>query len=265
MIGCVYYVILTSDTTTQVKIGMSRNINSKRSSAHGQSSEIIREVSCGNPISVEKQLIKIFKKKFVKVKGNEFFKGDHDKMLECFDKCIETYATEAIEYNIDVTYLTKKIVQWFDQQLSQGIIPSIDDTHSFIRPDIESMISPQMMNCIDYLQSISDIAKMNEFIVHHEKLIEYGVCLASSGSNDIKKQLHPLGLSENEDYQLTKFRQPVKQGGFSIKHVYMLTPLAFKDILLKSKIKVYRSYQLFEQHLNQIYALKLRSYYQTRG
>ena len=266
MIGCVYYVILSLEPTTQVKIGMSNNVNIKRSSAYGESSEVIREVPCGNPKFVETQLIKLFNKKFVKVKGKEYFEGDHDTMIECFDKCINTYSTEATEYNLDIGYLIQKTSQWLDEKLSQDIVPSINDTHSYIRPDIESMISTQMMNCIDYLQSISDITKMNELIVHHDKLVEYEICLASSGSNDIKKRLKALDLIENKDYRITRVRQPllkgVRGGATSGKNVYMLTPIAFKRILSRSNIPVYQSYPLFEQYLNQIYSSRIYSYSQ---
>lgn len=98
-----------------------------------------------------------------------------------------------------------------DEQLSQDIVLSIDDTHSFIRPNIESMIFPQMMNCIDYLQTISDIAKINDFIVAHDKLFEYGIT-KSNQSNHIKERLDASSMSKNEDYLLHRFREQKKPG-----------------------------------------------------
>jgi len=40
-----------------------------------------------------------------------------------------------------------------------------------------------------------------EFIVHHEKLIEYGI-VTSKQSNHIREKLNNLGLIEDEEYSL---------------------------------------------------------------
>ena len=58
-----------------------------------------------------------------------------------------------------------------------------------------------------------------EFVVHHEKLIEYGI-VTSNRSSTIKEKLNALELVENEDYHLQDILQPVPQGGYSTKKVY---------------------------------------------
>jgi hypothetical protein len=88
-----------------------------------------------------------------------------------------------------------------------------------------------------------------EFVVHHEKLIEYGV-MTSKQSSDVRVKLNALAtkwpppkaveLVEDIDYRLPDVRQPVPQGrsadsafgegGYSTKKVYMLTPEAFKTV-----------------------------------
>jgi hypothetical protein len=73
-----------------------------------------------------------------------------------------------------------------------------------------------------------------EFIVHHEKLVEYGI-MSSIRSSDVKKKLDALELVEDEEYRLRDISQPVKQGGYSHKNVYMLTPEAFKTCLMRSR------------------------------
>ncbi|MGL4814494.1 MAG: hypothetical protein ACRC39_04400, partial [Enterobacter sp.] len=73
-----------------------------------------------------------------------------------------------------------------------------------------------------------------EFVVHHDKLTEYGI-MSSIRSNDVKKKLDALGLVENEDYRLRDISQPVKQGGYSTKKIYMLTPEAFKKCLMRAR------------------------------
>ena len=71
---------------------------------------------------------------------------------------------------------------------------------------------------MDYFLELSKHENEGQFIVHHEKLFEYGIT-KSNQSNHVKERLDKLSLSENEDYQLTKLREPVKQGGFSTKNV----------------------------------------------
>jgi len=74
-----------------------------------------------------------------------------------------------------------------------------------------------------------------EFVVHHEKLIEYGI-VTSNRSSTIKEKLNALELVENEDYsELQDVLQLRPQGGTSIKKVYMLTPEAFKKCLMRAQ------------------------------
>lgn len=73
-----------------------------------------------------------------------------------------------------------------------------------------------------------------EFVVHHNKLIEYGI-MSSIRSSDVKVKLDALGLVENEDYRVRDISQPVKQGGYSTKKIYMLTPEAFKKCLMRAR------------------------------
>jgi len=73
-----------------------------------------------------------------------------------------------------------------------------------------------------------------EFVVHHEKLIEYGV-MTTKNSARVKDKLNALELVENEDYRLEDVLQPVPQGGYSTKKVYIITPEAFKKCLMRAQ------------------------------
>ena len=85
----------------------------------------------------------------------------------------------------------------------------------------------------------------NEFIVDHIKLQEYGVLNTIDTSQKIKRSLETLMLIENEDYRVANVGYPVKQGGFSTKKEYKLTPYAFKLCLIRSKnSKEYAKYYL---------------------
>jgi hypothetical protein len=60
--------------------------------------------------------------------------------------------------------------------------------------------------------------------------------MSSKRSFDVKEKLDALELVEDEEYSLLPdIRQPVKQGGYSIKKIYMLTPEAFKTCLMRSR------------------------------
>ena len=51
----------------------------------------------------------------------------------------------------------------------------------------------------------------------------------------VKEKLDDLGLVEDEDYRLEDILQPVPQGGYSTKKVYILTPEAFKTCLMRAR------------------------------
>jgi hypothetical protein len=84
----------------------------------------------------------------------------------------------------------------------------------------------------------------NEFIVEHIKLQEYRV-INNLKSSNIKDCLDKSDLIENEDFRVLDVQQSVKQGGFSTKKEYKLTPYAFKLCLILSKnSKEYAKYYL---------------------
>lgn len=73
-----------------------------------------------------------------------------------------------------------------------------------------------------------------EFVVHHKKLIEYGI-MSSIRSSVVKEKLDALGLVENENYNLQDILQVRKNRGDVMKKVYMLTPEAFKKCLMRAQ------------------------------
>jgi hypothetical protein len=85
------------------------------------------------------------------------------------------------------------------------------------------------------------LEQQDDFVVHHEKLIEYGV-MTSGRSNDVNKKLNALAtkwpppkaveLVEDIDYSLLQDILQQWEGARGIKHtkVYKLTPEAFKTV-----------------------------------
>ena len=90
----------------------------------------------------------------------------------------------------------------------------------------------QDISFMNYFLELCD--KEGQFVVEHTKLFEYGV-MTSTESSKVKEKLKLLGLENEEDYRLADIREPVKQGGFSIKKRYTLTPEAFKKCLMRAR------------------------------
>ena len=93
--------------------------------------------------------------------------------------------------------------------------------------------SKQDISFMEYFLKLTE--NEGEFIVHHEKLIEYGI-MSSKQSNHIKEKLDVLRLVEDEDfsYVFPDVRENLSSGGRP-KKVYMLTPEAFKTCLMRSR------------------------------
>jgi hypothetical protein len=114
----------------------------------------------------------------------------------------------------------------------------------------------QDISFMEYFLELSD--HKEEFIVHHDKLLEYGI-MSSKQSTHVKVKLEALGLVEGEEYLLTDVCEQWK-GARGIKHkkVYMLTPEAFKKCLMRAQRRkeqtvdpvVYCDYLLLETTYN---------------
>ncbi len=119
---------------------------------------------------------------------------------------------------------------------------------------VKAIIHPEMdMSFMDYFLELSKEENDGQFIVHHDKLIEYGVT-TSDRSSAIKVRLVYLGCIENEDFTLHNIVQRNKNGiGATTKFVYMLTPEAFKKCLMRARnhkthtinAEIYANYYLF--------------------
>ncbi len=116
----------------------------------------------------------------------------------------------------------------------------------------ESFCPDLDLTFMDYFLELSKRENRGQFIVHHEKLFEYGITIDAQSSR-AKEKVDVLKFVKDVDYRLTKVREPVKQGGVVTKNVYHFTPLAFKKILLAARpharheinVDRYRDYYLF--------------------
>ena len=71
-----------------------------------------------------------------------------------------------------------------------------------------------------------------EFIVHHDKLREYGI-MTSTESSKVKVKLERLGLIKDKNYTLADVRERGKSGAQIHKHYY-LTPQALVIMIWNS-------------------------------
>jgi hypothetical protein len=117
---------------------------------------------------------------------------------------------------------------------------------------------------IGFMDDFLDIAKQEnegQFVIHHQKLIDYGV-VVSGRSGDIKKRMDVLGLEKDTDYTLRDVSQRNSNGrGSTTSKVYMLTPDAFFLALQRAQRRqnqtkdptIYAKYFLFLQKVVKYY------------
>lgn len=80
---------------------------------------------------------------------------------------------------------------------------------------------------------LSMVDHEDEFIVHQNKLVEYGI-IPSIRSGKIETNLKNLNLEKEVDYQIVSISNSHTRGTKQSEIVY-LTPLAFKICLIKSQ------------------------------
>lgn len=81
--------------TKRYKIGRSAKSNLSRLKCYGKGTRCMRVYECNNPKTVEKQLIKNFRKKFNLIDDtNEYFEGNEGEMIILFDKIFNEFSTK---------------------------------------------------------------------------------------------------------------------------------------------------------------------------
>ena len=106
-----------------------------------------------------------------------------------------------------------------------------------------------------------------EFIVHHDKLREYGI-MTSTESSKVKEKLNNLRMVNGRNYAVADVRELRKQGGTSISKHYYLTPQAFKKCLMRAQHRsdqpvdpvIYCDYYELLEEVYNLYTLYERLY-----
>ena len=117
--------------------------------------------------------------------------------------------------------------QYIQNLIETGHKLSLED---FFKNIHQKFYSNQDISFMTYFLELT--TQEGEFVVHHEKLIEYGI-MTSGRSSAVKTKLDALELVENEDFsELRDVSQLRPQGGTSIKKIYRReapSPLATAD------------------------------------
>ena len=117
---------------------------------------------------------------------------------------------------------------------------------------------------ISFMEYFLELCDKNEdeFDIPHTKLIEYGV-MTSTRSSNVKEKLDSLGLEIGVNYRLLDVQQPVSQGGFSTKKVYILNNKSFKICLMRAQRRpnqtvdpiIYANYYMLLEEVHKYYCM----------
>jgi len=145
---------------------------------------------------------------------------------------------------------TATITNFINEMIATSAKPTIlefaTEVHKRFYPE-------QDVTFMNYFFELASQENEGKFVVPHQKLIEYGVATSTRSSN-LQDRLETLGLEEGPEYLLLDIQQRNKNGrGATTKHIYMLTPEAFKKCLMRAQrrsaqsidVTQYAKYYLF--------------------
>lgn len=98
------YLIQPGDLigTQRYKIGMSHTPALTRTKKYGiKESRFLCDMTCKEPLVLERKIIKIFKQKFKLLSGREFFEGDENQILNTFVSIAMEHINSYYNYDSD--------------------------------------------------------------------------------------------------------------------------------------------------------------------
>ena len=88
---------------------------------------------------------------------------------------------------------------------------------------------------LSFMEFFMSLVDKKDICVSMQKLIDFKVISKKNASANLKDLLKQHDFKEGKDYRLLDIQEPVKQGGFTKKNEYILTPFAFKVCLIRSR------------------------------
>ena len=225
------------------KIGKSKQENLKRIQNYPNGTELIIQSECDNCDIVEKELIKIFKEKFIQRTdiGTEYFEGDKYKMRKIIFDYInkeEEYLEEGVdvdveEYEKEGEYLDEE--EYFDERI-QIKFPNYKDDESFGGKQ-------KLIKVIIDKREIQDNYNLYVYYIDDNKCLEYEQRFIST---------------EHESWYYNKL---IKKKIIENNTIYNLNDKKFQKMLNhnKNKFKIHSEYnsyfkQKYDNYKNKNYS-----------
>ena len=242
MNGAVYLVQPQEFSESSIyKIGMTKRNDDSRISSYGMDTTVLRIVECSNPKDVETELIQLFNRKFELSKGKEYFEGNKESMIECFNNCVSTLAI--IEDTPDI-----------------NIEEAVNDIQSLIQNDNTITIQQILEICYPIYDSIGvndihrqrlkELSKLQGFTINaNVELIFFGIVAEGQRSAKIRRCLarQDLLLPKSPEYDgqfygiieespyCKAIRSKVKKNGQTYKKIeYFITWTGFYKVITRS-------------------------------
>lgn len=163
-------------------------------------------------------------------------------MIYTHDKCV---AISSITNPMTIAEFINHLVSTFKRINFRDFMTDL--CHRFY-PD-------QDLSFMDYFLELSKTENRGQFIVPHDMLFKYGVMIKTD-FYDVKKKLIEMRLSESKDFASLNIQIDVETGT-STNRVFMLTPKAFKLILIRADthkahdidVNMYADYCLLQEEI----------------
>jgi hypothetical protein len=240
MSGYVYFVHLNplekDGLDARIKIGMSSKKNNSRMEAYPKQSNLLRKIICSNYNDVENALIVAFTRNFDCYQGAEFYMGELEALLACFDAVIDEIELDIHEMKIDIKSLVVQYSNNLDASILIGTMPTQDEAFKAISNSLQEQTSSVVVTTIDYIRHLNSMEHVGEFVIPFEKLYEAGVIQQSkkkSCPQPSKLLIKNREMTEGVDYAILKVKRNGGTGG-KPRNQYMLNIHSFLKVLTMS-------------------------------
>lgn len=150
------------------------------------------------------------------------------------------------------------ITAFIDDRVSKGtsLWNFVNQYHTEFQKELDTPF-------MDYfLQVLFPRENYGKFVIHSEKLIEYGIVSNESSPAAVCERLASLGLTKDVDFALRNTSEQTSKE-VKNKNVYFLTPKALKVCLIRAK-STYADYYLFLEDIVAYYSDYENKYFNTK-
>ena len=137
------------------KIGRGGNVQ-KRVQQYPKGSNLLFLNICYNSIFCEKELINIFKEKFIQEKyyGNEYFSGDFNKMIRVMFNYIDAYNTKYIEEENKKNEIKKEVNKEVKEKVKEEVKEKVKEE---VKKEVKAEVKKEVKSDINYKPRIKSV------------------------------------------------------------------------------------------------------------